>query len=113
MVSNLQLQNCTSYETLKHSGFFSSKAHPNLRIKDYGTHYEYYFVYVTDFIFISKDPMKYIRIMEYEYQLKGLGLPANFLDGNMELGKNGKMSWSTKKDIKNVTSRIEKLLEPY
>ncbi len=71
---------------LRHLGFFPSKAHPNLRIGDCSTYYEYCYVYVSDVIFVSQDPMKYIKIMEYEYQLKGVGIPEYYLGGNMELG---------------------------
>ncbi len=72
---------------------------------------EYYCVYVDDVIFVSKDPMQQIRIVEFEYQLKGVGVPEYYLEGDMELGKDGKMSWSAKTYIKNVTDRIEKLFE--
>ncbi len=45
---------------LRRMGFFASKAHPDIRINDCGTHYDYYCVYVDDVIFIAKDPTKYI-----------------------------------------------------
>jgi len=68
-------------------------------------------VYVDDVIFVAKDPMKYIKIMEYEYQLKGVGVPEYYLGGDMEFSKDGKMSWSAKTYIKNISERIEKLFE--
>ncbi len=34
--------------------------------------------------------MKYIKILEYEYQLKRVGVPDYYPGGNMELGKDGK-----------------------
>ncbi len=68
-------------------------------------------MYVDDVILVAKDPMKYIRIMEYEYQLKGVGVPEYYFGGDMELGKDGNMSWSAKAYIKNVSNRIAKLFE--
>ncbi len=49
--------------------------------------------------------------MEYENQLKGIRVPEYYLGGDMELDKDGKMSWLAKTYIKNVTEGIEKLLE--
>ncbi len=57
--------------------------------------------------------MKYIRNIEYEYQLKGVGVPEYYLGGDMELAKNGKMSWSAKTYIQNFTERIEKLMKKF
>ncbi len=51
--------------------------------------------------------------MECEYQIKEVGVPENYIGGNMELRKNGKMSWSSKTYIKNVSGRIEKLFEKW
>ncbi len=48
-----------------------------------------------DVIFIAKDPMNYIKIMEYD---------------DMKVGRDGKMSWSAKTCIKNSSEGIEKLL---
>ncbi len=64
-----------------------------------------------DVIFLAKDCMKTIRIMEYEFQLKGVGVTEYYLGGDMELGKDEKMSWSAKTYIKKVTERIENLIE--
>ncbi len=59
-------------------------------------------MYVYDFIFTAKDSMKCIRVMEYEYILKRMGVPEYYLAGNTKLGRDGKMSWSAKIYIKNV-----------
>ncbi len=72
-------------ETSRPLGFFPSKVHPDLRIRDCGTHYEYCCMYVDDVIFVSLDPMQYICIMEYEYHLKGVGVREYYLGGDMEL----------------------------
>ncbi len=48
--------------------------------------------------------------MEYKYQLEGVQVHEHYLGGNMEWGKDWKMSWSAKSYIKNVTERIEKLI---
>ncbi len=92
-------------------GFFQSKSHPDIRIRDCGTHYKYNCVYVGDVIFVPKHPMKYIRIMEYEYELKGVGVPEYYLGDYMEVGKDGNMSLSAKIYIKNITESMEKLME--
>ncbi len=78
-------------ETLTQLSFFPSKAHPDIWIKDCGTHYEYFCVYVDAVIFIAKDPMKYIRIIEYDYQVKAIGVPEFYMGGNMEFGKDREM----------------------
>ncbi len=57
------------------ANFYSPARHSDIRIKDCATHYEYCCVYVDDVIFVTNDPMNYIRMMEYEYQLKGVGVP--------------------------------------
>ncbi len=54
--------------------------------------------------------MKYIKIMEYEYLLKWVDVPQYYLGGNMEFSKDGKISWSSKTNIKNVSDRIENSL---
>ncbi len=76
-------------ETLRQLGFIPSKAHPDIQIKDCGTHYEYCHVYVDAVIFIAKDAMKYIRIIEYEHEVKGFGVPEFYVGDNMEFGKDG------------------------
>ena len=98
-------------ETLVKMGFKPSKADPDLRIKDCGTHYEYVAIYVDDLIFVSKDPMKYIEQLKFEYEMKGVGVPEYYLGGNVDIGTDGTMYWSAKTYIKNVVDRIEKLFE--
>ncbi len=65
-------------------------------------------MYVDDIIFIAKEPTKYITWMEYH--LKGVDMPKYCLGGDMELGKDEKMSWSAKIYIKNISERIENSL---
>jgi hypothetical protein len=98
-------------ETLGKMGFRPSMADPDLRIKDCGTHYEYVAIYVDDLIFVSKDPMKYIEQLKFEYEMKGVGAPEYYLGGNVDIGTDGSMYWSAKTYIKNVCDRIEKLFE--
>ncbi len=57
-------------------------------------------------IFIVKDPMNYIRILENDYHLQRVGVFEYYLEEDTELVKNGKMSWSAKICIKNITERI-------
>ncbi len=68
-------------------------------------------MYVDDVIFAAKNPMRYIRIMAYEFQLKGVDVPEYYLGSNMELGKDGEMSWSAKSYINNVSDKIDELFE--
>ena len=98
-------------ETLGKMGFKPSKADPDLRIKDCGTHYEYVATYVDDLIFVSKDPMKYIEQLKFEYEMKGVGVPEYYLGGNVDIGTDGSMYWSAKTYIKNVCDRVEKLFD--
>ncbi len=44
-------------------------------------------------------------------QSKGVGVTGYYLGGNMELEKDGKVSWSAKTYVKNASERIEKLFE--
>ncbi|MGH3054647.1 MAG: Ty1/Copia family ribonuclease HI, partial [Gaiellaceae bacterium] len=67
-------------------------------------------VYIDDIIIIAKDPMIYIKQLQFEYYLKGVGLPSYYLGGDVEM-KNGKMIWSAKTYIKNICERIEKMFE--
>ena len=97
--------------TLNSMGFKPSKADPDLRIKDCGTHYEYVAVYVDDLIFVSKDPMKYIEQLKFDYNLKGVGTPEYYLGGNVDIASDGKMTWSAKTYNKNICERIEKLID--
>ncbi len=55
--------------------------------------------------------MKYLDIMKYEYNLKGVGQPESYEEGNMEISKDGRMIWLAKTYVINVTERFEKLLE--
>ncbi len=41
-------------------------------------------------IFIARVPMKYIKVMEYEYQLKGVGVSKYYLGEDMYLSKDGR-----------------------
>ena len=88
-----------------------TKADPDIRMKDCGTHYEYSCVYVDDVMFIAKDLMDYFEVMQYEYNLKGVGVPESYLGGDMEIHEDGHMAWSPSTYIKTITERIERLLE--
>ena len=69
-----------------------TKADPDIRMKDCGTPYEYCCVYVDDVIFVSKDPMAYLEVMKYEYNLKDVGVPEDYLGGDMEIYEDGHMA---------------------
>ncbi len=52
--------------------------------------------------------MTYLDIMQYEYNFEELGIPEYCLGYEIEIGKDGNMTWSAETYIKNVTDRIEK-----
>ncbi len=99
------------FETLMRMSFCPSKAHPDIRIINHGTHYEYCCIYMDVMFFIAKDPIKYIRTMQYEYQLTTQGEPENYLGGDMELVNVRKVSWSAKTYILKMVERIGKSME--
>ena len=51
---------------------------------DKSSHYEYLAIYVDDAIIWSKDPMTVIMSLEKIYKLKNIGIPENYLNGNVE-----------------------------
>jgi hypothetical protein len=82
---------------------------------DCGTHYEYVTTYVDDILVVSKDPMKTIEALRKCYPLKGVGVPEYYLGGDMfqqrDDSGNTFLATSAKTYIKNVTDKIEKLLD--
>ena len=100
-------------EILRSIGFEPSNAHPDLWIKDYGTHYEYIAAYVDDIMIFSKDGQKIIDEFEREYLLKNVGEPEYYLGGNFEKRKTYDVRelWciNARTYIKNIIEKIEKL----
>ena len=98
-------------------GYLPCKADPDVWIRDKDTHYEYIYGYVDDLIIISKDPMAVTRELKdiANNTLKGVGVPEYYLGGDIkrEKGKDGKKHTiiSAKTYIRNVCSKIEKLME--
>ena len=92
-------------------GFMPTKADSDIRMKHIGTHYEYCCVYIDDVILVAKDPMAYLEVMKYEYNLKGVGVPEYYLGGDMEIHEDGHMAWSAKTYIKTISEKIARLLE--
>ena len=66
-------------DVLKEMGFTSSRAEPDIWMRDRGDHYEYIAVYVDDLLIASREPNKIVRILEeiHKFKLKGSG-PTSF-----------------------------------
>jgi Reverse transcriptase (RNA-dependent DNA polymerase) len=64
---------------LKEMGFTSSRAEPDIWMRDRGDHYEYIAVYVDDLLIVSCEPNEIVKILEeiHKFKLKGSG-PTSF-----------------------------------
>ncbi len=62
-------------------------------------------------IFIGRNPVIYLNIMMYEYNLKGVGKPKHYLGVDREKGKDSELAQYANNNINNLAERIEKLLE--
>ena len=101
-------------DKLRLIGFTSSKADPDLWIRDAGDHYEYIAVYSDDLLVFSKKPLVILRGLEALFPLKGVGEPEFYLGGDVSKSKHGdqyQRSLAARTYIKNVCDKIEKLFE--
>jgi len=83
-------------------------------MREQGDHYEYIAVIVDDLLILSKNPQTIIAALTeiYGYELKGVGTPEYYSGADVEQDKDtGYWKMSAKTYIKNVTDKIEKLLE--
>ncbi len=57
---------------------------------------------MNDAIFIEKN-MRYLDVMKFKHNLKGTGQHEYYLGGYIEVGRHGRMEWSTKSYIMQLT----------
>ena len=101
-------------DCLRNMGFIPCKADHDLWIRDRGDHYEYVAVIVDDLLIFSQQPNLILEPLQkiYNFELKGVGSPEYYSGADVEFDKNiGLWKWSAKTYIKNVCTRLEKLLE--
>ena len=100
-------------QKLRSMGFRNSKADHNLWIIEVDDHYEYIATYVDDLMVWSKNPMKWIDILQQDYKLKGIGRPEYYLGGNfIELNEhwsseNVRLALSAETYINNIIPKFE------
>ena len=66
-------------DILKDMGCLPTKAHPDLWIKDCGSHYEYLATYVDDIMIFSRKGEELLERLKEEYLLKNVGEPEYYL----------------------------------
>ena len=101
-------------------GFTPSYAHYDLWMRQCANDdksefwYEYVAVIVDDLLIFSRDPETFIHVLrtKFDYELKGVGVPEYYSGADLSYEQDTNC-WvmSAKTYIKNVTERIEKLLE--
>ncbi len=101
-------------DNMRDLGFRPCKADFDLWIRTTNGHHEYVAVMVDDLLIFSKEPEMIIETLTglWGYELKGVGVPSYYSGADIEFDK-GCSCWTmgAKTYIKNVTDKIEKLLE--
>ena len=77
-------------------GWFQSRAHPDIWMKDMKTHWEYVCTYVDDLMVMSKDPEAFMEELQKTFKMKGVGPPTYHLGADFTRHDNGKLSWGSK-----------------
>jgi hypothetical protein len=101
-------------ENLRDMGYRPTKADYDCWIRERGDHYEYVAVIVDDLLVFSHEPNTVIQPLQeiYGYTLKGVGVPEYYNGADVEYNEKTKCwSMSAKTYIKNITQKIEELLE--
>ena len=100
-------------DNLREMGFTPCQADCDFWYRPVGNHYEYIAVIVDDLLIFSQDPEAIIKTLEnnYKYKLSGVGVPEYYNGADISFDDNGYAQMSAKTYIKNITERIEKLLE--
>jgi hypothetical protein len=86
-------------ESLLRLGFKKTKHDPDLWIVDKSSNYECLVTYMDDILIWSKDPMAVIKALETTYILKSVGIPENYLGGNVEFEESGIKISYIRKDL--------------
>jgi len=94
-------------------GFNPCQADCDFWYRQVGNHYEYIAVIVDDLLIFSQNPDEIIETLQtvYKYKLGGVGTPQYYNGADISFNKNGYAQMSAETYIKNITERIEKLLE--
>jgi Reverse transcriptase (RNA-dependent DNA polymerase) len=88
-------------DVLKEMGFSSSRAEPDIWMRDKGDHYEYIAVYVDDLLIASREPSKIVKILEeiHKFKLKGSGPTSFHLGCNFFRDEDGVLCYAPKRYI--------------
>ena len=97
-------------DTLKSFGFKPTRADPDVWIKllAEGSHYEYIASHVDDIIIASKDPMKYIKMLEKIYPLRNIDTDPEYYLGNNMKRDGSTIKVSLEKYVKEIIRKFEK-----
>ena len=103
--------------TLRDMTFASTKADPDVWIRNSGTHYDMVLVYVDDILIFAKDPKVTVDELGKMYELKPESVhePDIYLGADMEMVQlpNGKVEWAimgSKTYVKNAVKVVEALI---
>ena len=100
-------------ENLREMGYKPCESDCDFWIRENTDHYEYIAVIVDDLLVFSKEPEIVIGQLQdiYKYTLSGVGTPEYYNGADISFDGNGYVNMSAKTYIKNVTERIEKVME--
>ena len=100
-------------DNLREMGYTPCEADYDFWIRGRDDHYEYVAVIVDDLLVFSRKPEETIGLLQqiYKYTLTGVGSPEYYNGADITFDNNGHVTMSAKTYIKNVTERIEKLME--
>ena len=97
-------------DTLKSFGFEPTRADPDLWFKraQNGKYYEYIASHVDDIIIVSKDPTKYVKMLEKIYPLRNVERDPDFyLGNNIKRETAGRMKISLEKYVNEIVRKFE------
>ena len=103
-------------DSLRKLDFKPSRYDPDMWYRDMGDHYEYLASYVDDILVWSKDPVTFMKTLQEEYILKGVGIPEYYLGGDVEhlnehwTNDNVSIALSAKTYISNCIPKFEELI---
>jgi hypothetical protein len=102
-------------DVLQHMGFTSSKAEPDIWMRDLGDHWEYIAVYVDDLLIASKTPTSIVTILEYEhkFKLKGSGDTSYHLGCDFFRDEHGTLCYAPLKYIERMMETYQRIYGRY
>jgi Reverse transcriptase (RNA-dependent DNA polymerase) len=92
-------------------GFTSSRAEPDIWMRDRGDHYEYIAVYVDDLLIVSREPNEIVKILEeiHKFKLKGSGPTSFHLGCDFFRDEDGVLCYAPKRYILRMLDTFERL----